>query len=72
MLPSWQMAIKYRLAHLPPAIPITFALRFINSTRPIGEIYGIPALWVILETIILRAEKTWLLLSIWLITCKEE
>ncbi len=62
----------FLLLVLPLAIPITFVLPFITSTRPVSEIYGLPSLWVIPETVTLVAGLVWLLLSIWLITRKEE
>jgi hypothetical protein len=60
------------LAILPLAIPITFALPFITWKWPVSEIYGIPALWVIPETIALAAGLAWLLLSAWLLTRRQE
>jgi hypothetical protein len=60
------------LAILPMAIPLMFVLPFITSKWPVSQLYGIPALWVIPETMILAAGLIWLLFSSWLVTHKRE
>ncbi len=60
------------LALLPMAIPLMFVLPFITWKWPVSRLYGVPALWVIPETMILAAGLIWLLLSSWLVTRKKE
>ena len=60
------------LALLPLAIPITFALPFYSSTRPISVLYGIPYLWKLSLDLTLSIGLVWLFLSVWVVMLKAD
>ncbi len=53
---------------LPAAIPLMFVLPFLTSTWGVSQLYGIPLLWDLPQSLILGAGLAWLLLSAWLVT----